>query len=416
MKSSYKKHLYTTTLSLSAAVLLSVIGHGQVSADSLEAPQTEPSTVLEAAPATEQAVTAETASPATAEKGDTAAPATSAEAAATSDVASTTEVAPAASPSTNRAATTADQATRLADSTIYLSEKSTIDDKVQEKAQAAGKISWTLDNKPLSEWKTWDMETGTLSKDPFLTITETANGNDLDLHIDVQDLFGEDLSLRSPNNIRRTYRNYIGNHELVGTNADLGVTINKTLVFRPYQDYHTHEEMLAAIEKSKEEAYKAVFEDASSFSEYSLDDTNQAEDLVAYLNDNGFTAQTIDEIMVAEDASGETLGYAFTITDSEGYGGDIQFAMGVQNDGTLNGISILSISETAGLGMKATTDDFKNQFKDKNVEKFTYTKTGASSDDEIDAISGATITTNAMTNGVNAGLCAFRYVEGGAES
>ena len=254
MKSSYKKHLYTTTLSLSATVLLSVIGHGQVSADSLEAPQTEPSTVLEAAPATEQAVTAETASPATAEKGDTAAPATSAETAASSDVASTTEVAPAASPSTNRATTTADQATRLADSTIYLSEKSTIDDKVQEKAQAAGKINWTLDNKPLSEWKTWDMETGTLSKDPFLTITETANGNDLDLHMEVKDLFGEDLSLRSPNNIRRTYRNYIGNHELVGTNADLGVTINKTLVFRPYQDYHTHEEMLAAIEKSKEEA------------------------------------------------------------------------------------------------------------------------------------------------------------------
>ena len=254
MKSSYKKHLYTTTLSLSAAVLLSVIGHGQVSADSLEAPQTEPSTVLEAAPATEQAVTAETASPATAEKGDTAAPATSVETAASSDVASTTEVAPAASPSTNRATTTTDQATRLADSTIYLSEKSTIDDKVQEKAQAAGKINWTLDNKPLSEWKTWDMETGTLSKDPFLTITETANGNDLDLHMEVKDLFGEDLSLRSPNNIRRTYRNYIGNHELVGTNADLGVTINKTLVFRPYQDYHTHEEMLAAIEKSKEEA------------------------------------------------------------------------------------------------------------------------------------------------------------------
>ena len=251
MKSSYKKHLYTTTLSLSAAVLLSVIGHGQASADSLERPQIEPSTVLEATPTSEQPVTAETTSSATAAE---VTPASPAETAATSDVTSTTEVAPTASPSTNRATTTADQATRLADSTIYLSEKSTIDDKVQEKAQAAGKISWTLDNKPLSEWKTWDMETGTLSKDPFLTITETANGNDLDLHIDVQDLFGEDLSLRSPNNIRRTYRNYIGNHELVGTNADLGVTINKTLVFRPYQDYHTHEEMLAAIEKSKEGA------------------------------------------------------------------------------------------------------------------------------------------------------------------
>ena len=250
MKSSYKKHLYTTTLSLSAAVLLSVIGHGQVAADSIEAPQTEPSTVLETTPASEPAVTSETTSPSTAEKEHTVAPATPAETTATSEATPATV----ATPTSNRATTTADQATRLENSTIYLSEKSTIDDKVQEKAQAAGKINWTLDNKPLSEWKTWDMETGTLSKDPFLTITETANGNDLDLHIEVRDLFGEDLSLRSPNNIRRTYRNYIGNHELVGTNADLGVTINKTLVFRPYQDYHTHEEMLAAIEKSKEEA------------------------------------------------------------------------------------------------------------------------------------------------------------------
>ncbi len=54
--SSYKKHLYTTTLSSSAAVLLSVIGHGQASADSVEAPQTEPST--EATPTTEPPVTA----------------------------------------------------------------------------------------------------------------------------------------------------------------------------------------------------------------------------------------------------------------------------------------------------------------------------------------------------------------------
>ena len=68
MKSSYKKHLYTTTLSLSAAVLLSVIGHGQASADSLEAPQTEPSTVLEATPTSEPPVTAETTSPSVAEK------------------------------------------------------------------------------------------------------------------------------------------------------------------------------------------------------------------------------------------------------------------------------------------------------------------------------------------------------------
>ena len=112
----------------------------------------------------------------------------------------------------------------------------------------------------------------------------------------------------------------------------------------------------------------------------------------------------INEIMDVKDQSGNHIGYVLTVTDHEGYGGDIQFAMGVKADGTLNGISFLSIGETAGLGMKATQDSFKNQFSGKKVDKFTYTKNGASADDEIDAISGATITTNAVTNGVNAGL------------
>lgn len=165
-------------------------------------------------------------------------------------------------------------------------------------------------------------------------------------------------------------------------------------------------------QKSKEEAYKAVFADADSFEQVELTEDVSA-GLEAYLDENGYGAQNINEVMTALDSSGGQIGYAFTVTTSEGYGGDIQFAMGIKDDGTLNGISILSIGETAGLGMKANTDDFKNQFKEKNVEKFVYTKNGASADNEIDALSGATITTNAMTNGVNAGLCAFQYAEGG---
>ena len=174
----------------------------------------------------------------------------------------------------------------------------------------------------------------------------------------------------------------------------------------------TKEPIAQQEESAKTEAYKAVFAEADSF-----EPIVEAEDadLSAYLEQNGFS-QSINEIMEAKDASGEVLGYAINITTPEGYGGDIQFTMGIQNDGTLNGISILSISETAGLGMKAKNPDFQDQFKDKKAEKFEYTKTGATSDDQIDAISGATITTNAMTNGVNAALCAFRYVEGGAES
>lgn len=157
---------------------------------------------------------------------------------------------------------------------------------------------------------------------------------------------------------------------------------------------------------AKERAYKEVFSDAASF-----DTVTAGEDpaLEAYLDENGYTAQNIDEVMLAKDEAGNAVGYAFTVTSSEGYGGDIQFAMGVREDGTLNSISILSISETAGLGMKADTEEFKGQFTDKQVESFAYTKTKASGDNEIDAISGATITTNAMVNGVNAGLCAFRY-------
>ena len=161
---------------------------------------------------------------------------------------------------------------------------------------------------------------------------------------------------------------------------------------------------------AKEEAYKAVFSDADSF-----ETIVEAEDpeIEAYLDESGYPSQTINEVGQALDASGSPIGYAFTVTTSEGYGGDIQFAMGVKDDNTMNGISILTIAETAGLGMKADTDEFKSQFADKNVEKFEYTKNGATEDSQIDALSGATITTNAMVNGVNAGLCAFTYEKGG---
>ena len=164
--------------------------------------------------------------------------------------------------------------------------------------------------------------------------------------------------------------------------------------------------------QAKAEAYEQVFTDAAAFEAVEMDDT-LTKTIRDQLDQEGYKAQSIEEIMRAEDQSGETLGYAFTVVTSEGYGGDIQFSMGVQNDGTLNGISILSIGETAGLGMNADTPAFKDQFVGKQVEQLQYTKNGATQDDEINAISGATVTTNAMTNGVNAGLCAFRVMEGG---
>ena len=163
---------------------------------------------------------------------------------------------------------------------------------------------------------------------------------------------------------------------------------------------------------AKEAAYKEVFADAESYETVEMTD-ELAGQLRSSLDSEGYKAQSIDEVVDAVDGSGNSLGYVITVITSEGYGGDIKFSMGIQVDGTMNGISILSISETAGLGMRANTDEFKSQFVGKNTDQIVYTKNGASADNEIDALSGATVTTNAMTNGVNAGLCAFRVMEGG---
>ena len=149
--------------------------------------------------------------------------------------------------------------------------------------------------------------------------------------------------------------------------------------------------------EDKKAAYKEVFTSAADFrsKEAFMDDIIRAK-----LSENGFAAESIDELCEALDQSGSVLGYVFT--------------MGIKNDGTVNGISILNISETAGLGMEADKV-LKPQFAGKNVESFIYTKTGAAADNEIDAISGATITTNAITNGVNCGLYYFNNYLGGAD-
>ena len=161
----------------------------------------------------------------------------------------------------------------------------------------------------------------------------------------------------------------------------------------------TKEPIAAEQQRAKEEAYKAVFAEADSFELVNLDIAK----VEANLADNGYDV-TVNEAMKVFDKAGNAAGYVLTVTDHEGYGGDIQFAMGVRSDGTVNGISFLSISETAGLGMKAAEEGFMKQFENKNVEKFQYTKNGASVEGDVDAISGATITTNAVVNGVNAGL------------
>lgn len=170
----------------------------------------------------------------------------------------------------------------------------------------------------------------------------------------------------------------------------------------------TKEPIARMEEKTKQEAYLAVFPSAASFGQSNAD----CDSFGAVLESAGVIGVSVNEVLDALDSSSNRLGYVVTTTSHEGYGGDIQISVGIDANGCVLGVSILSISETAGLGMKAKNADFLNQFKNKTVDQFTYTKSGATQDSEIDAISGATITTKAFTNAVNAALAVYNNLGG----
>lgn len=151
------------------------------------------------------------------------------------------------------------------------------------------------------------------------------------------------------------------------------------------------------------ESCKAVFPDEEGFTpvaSFVLSDAVISETLAAELKQNGIT---VGNIYTALTADGSLAGYAIEVTSAEGYGGNIRIMCGISADGTLRGISILEIGETAGLGMRAESV-IVPQIHNLNVAEITYTKTGKTSEDEIDAISGATITTKAFVNMINAAL------------
>ncbi len=157
----------------------------------------------------------------------------------------------------------------------------------------------------------------------------------------------------------------------------------------------TKEPIAATEEQAKKEAWQAVFTDvnADEFEPLEVDES-AAETAIS---DLGIKA-VVNEVCKAGDE-----GYIVTVTDKEGYGGDIKVTVGIQNNGTVSGVSILSISETAGLGMRATESSFQEQYVGKNTEHFYVSKDGGEGE-AIDAISGATITSRAFTGAVNTAI------------
>ncbi len=170
----------------------------------------------------------------------------------------------------------------------------------------------------------------------------------------------------------------------------------------------TKEPIRVQQELAIQRACQAVFANAESFEAQKYAPT---EDMLAELDNMGVEIGTVFE---AKDASGSSLGYVVETTSSEGYGGDITLYAGINNEGMLNGISILSIAETPGLGMNAESV-LVPQFENVKTTLFRYTKSGKNASDEIDAISGATITTKAVVNAVNGAIHVIQqdFMKGG---
>ena len=110
-----------------------------------------------------------------------------------------------------------------------------------------------------------------------------------------------------------------------------------------------------------------------------------------------------DQKAVLEVYRAENGGVAMKVMGT-GYGGDMEMAVGIDADGNVTGVSIISHGETPGLGAKATEADFIDQYSGKNAKETLTVVKGDAAENEISAISGATITSRGVTEGVNEAL------------
>ena len=176
------------------------------------------------------------------------------------------------------------------------------------------------------------------------------------------------------------------------------------LVYQVTKDPIAYQEKLA-----QDKANQSVFASAQTFEDVALDEAAAAQ--VA----TDFAGVSIESVKEAKDTSGNGLGYVIQVK-SKGYGDFITYTVGITNESSINGISIIKIAETPGLGMNAEKV-LAPQFVDKAASALTVAKSGQVTDanSQIEAISGATITSRAVTNGVNAAVSYFENVLKGGQ-
>ncbi len=145
-------------------------------------------------------------------------------------------------------------------------------------------------------------------------------------------------------------------------------------------------------QKKADEAKQSVCSVATEFKEVTDDKNNKA--------------------FEAFDKNGNLVGYAIP-AKSKGYGGDVEVMVGFDTDGNITGVNIVSINETPGLGMNAQNESFRNQFEGKIPESGFSAKKSGNGIEQIDALTSATITSEAVSQAVNNAINVYNLLEGG---
>ena len=149
-------------------------------------------------------------------------------------------------------------------------------------------------------------------------------------------------------------------------------------------EWGTRDAILATRANDKSDALQNVMPEAVIFNNFKQAELNE----------------TITDVQEALNDKRQRVGWCVSVA-SKGYGGLVNFVVGIKADGSVRAINILSHSETPGLGAKSTEPEFYTQFDNKDKLPLKVVKGSANNPDEIAAISGATVTSNAVTNGVN---------------
>ena len=158
-------------------------------------------------------------------------------------------------------------------------------------------------------------------------------------------------------------------------------------------NYLTKDKIAALEQKTANEARQAVIPGAI-FEEIKLSESEEKEFSDEYDFKGAYRAEK----------DGKFSGYCINVAPN-GFGGEINMIVGLDENLNYTGIKIISLSETPGLGAKASESEFTKQFSDKKKGKLEVIKNAKKTEEnQINAISGATITSKAVTTGVNNAL------------